>query len=144
MTEPVIVALAAGLFGMFGGFAGAWLARRTEYEKWLRQERNTAFANFLPKMKDFQLQALDVVLSKEGDELDRGIRLSELKLNFESEENLVRLYLHEGDRNAFSTAIGDLQKAYYPGIQQSRRMETAQRVTKDVQALFERVLHKNR
>ncbi|QNA88253.1 hypothetical protein G4G28_06590 [Massilia sp. Dwa41.01b] len=143
VTDPVIVSLAAGLCGMLGGFAGAWLARRTEYEKWLRQERNSAFADFLQKMNGFQQHALDVVLSKEGTELDRGIRLSELKVNFESQENLVRLYLFEDDRDGFSATVKELRDAYDPIVKQSRRLETAHRVTKEVRDLFERVLHRN-
>lgn len=46
LNLPIIVAVVSGFFAWLGGFFGAWLARRTEYEKWLRQERSAAFAEF--------------------------------------------------------------------------------------------------
>jgi hypothetical protein len=148
VTDPVIVSLATGLCGLLGGFAGSWLGRRTEYEKWLRQERNGAFGRFLLKMKDFQWQALDLVLeiknAPEDEKLDPDIRLSQLKLDFEGEENMVRLYLSESDRDKFSTAVKELQAVYDPYIKQGRRMDTTTKFNKEIRDLFERVLHSNK
>ena len=42
--DPVVIAVVAGLFSLLGAFAGAVLTRRTEYEKWLRQNRSEVFA----------------------------------------------------------------------------------------------------
>jgi len=144
VTDPIVVAFTAGLCAMLGGAFGVLLARRTEYEKWLRQERNNAFARFLPRMKECRLQALDIIFSKEGDELTRGISLSELKLNFEVEENVVRLYLNDDDRASFTKIMKDLRDAYDPMIKQKRRLDMTENVNKDVQCLFERALHSNK
>lgn len=141
IPDPVLVATMAGIFGMAGGYVGARLSRRSEYQKWLRQERNIAFAQFLLRIKEFQNQALDVVLSREGEELERGLRLSELKMRFETDENLVRLYLTEDDRENFSAALRDLRNAYDPIIKQAKRLDTSDKVGKVVRELFERVLH---
>jgi hypothetical protein len=143
VTDPIVVAFTAGLCAMLGGVLGALLARRTEYEKWLRQERNSAFARFLTRMKEFRLQALDIILSTEGDELKRGIGLSELKMNFEVEENVVRLYLNDDDRANFTKTMKDLRDAYDPMIKQKRRFQMTESVNQDVQYLFERALHSN-
>ena len=59
LTLPIIVAVVSGLFALLGGFFGAWLARRTEYEKWLRQERSAAFAEFLKQLHAVREKAID-------------------------------------------------------------------------------------
>lgn len=144
---PIIAAVVTGIFGLIGGFIGARLGRQSEYEKWLRQERNTAFGRFLLKMKDFQSQALDLVIeiqsTKDDDQRIPGIRLSELKWDFEIEESIVRFYLAESDRDSFSKAIKEFLDAYDPAVKKSR-MTTVERVTKEIRDLFEKVLHSNK
>jgi uncharacterized membrane protein YfcA len=48
--DPILLALVAGLFSLLGAFAGAFLARRTEYEKWLRQNRAEAFGLLMQRL----------------------------------------------------------------------------------------------
>ena len=73
----MIVAVVAGLFALLGGFAGAALTRRTEYEKWLRQERSIVFAEFIRQLYKPKADATDAIYSTEGTELMRDIRVSE-------------------------------------------------------------------
>jgi hypothetical protein len=40
----IVIAITAGLFSLLGAFAGAALARRTDYERWLRENRSEVFA----------------------------------------------------------------------------------------------------
>ena len=40
----IIIPFVAGLFSLLGAFAGAFLARRSDYVKWLRQSRSEAFS----------------------------------------------------------------------------------------------------
>lgn len=57
----VVIAFVAGLFSRLGAFAGAFLARRTEYFKWLRQNRSETFAEFLAKLSAArELSLLDI------------------------------------------------------------------------------------
>lgn len=143
----IFAAFVTGILGLIGGFVGAWLGRGSEYQKWLRQERNTAFGRFLLKMKEFQTQALDLVLeikkAKEDDRLNADIRLTELKLDFGVEENIVRLYLSESDRDTFSAAIKELLDAHNEAILQGRRMDVREKVNQKIRNLFEKVLHSN-
>jgi hypothetical protein len=94
MAYPVIAAVVTGLLALAGGFAGAALTRRTEYEKWLRQERSTVFAEFLRQLYEAQAQALDAIYSTEGTELMRDIRVSEVFQTLMAHAGVVRLYLH--------------------------------------------------
>lgn len=63
----VVVAVVAGLFSLLGAFAGAFLSRRTEYLKWLRQSRSETFAEFLRLLSVAQA---DVTAVLEITELD--------------------------------------------------------------------------
>lgn len=145
ITDPMIVASIAGSFGILGAVIGGSISalwtRSTEYQKWLRQERNIKFAAFLPQMKDFQFKALDIVLSTEGEELQRGIQLSLLKRDFEIDENVVRLFLGKADRESFSVTLKELRDAYDSHISQVRRIDVCKHANEAVQKLFEQALY---
>jgi hypothetical protein len=62
---PIIVTLPTGGFALVGGFLGARLARRTEYEKRLRQERSAAFAEFWRQLHTAIEKAIPIVCGSE-------------------------------------------------------------------------------
>ena len=90
---PVIVAFVSASFAPLGGFIGAWLARRTEYEKWLRQERSSAFAEFMKQLHAVREKAIDAVHAVNLSPLERDAKVTELFLGRSGHENIARRYL---------------------------------------------------
>lgn len=137
---PILVAVVAGFFSLLGGFFGAKLARRSEYEKWLRQERSTVFGEFLRQINKAQAEALDAIYSTEGTDLMRDIRVSEIFQPLRAQVNIVRLYLHPDDRQAFSEEISKFAVAYSATGEQMKRLKQSDVTFKHVQEVFERTL----
>jgi hypothetical protein len=138
---PVIVAVVSGLFALLGGFVGAWLARRTEYEKWLRQERSSAFAEFLKQLHSVRERAIDAVHAVNLPPLERDIKVTELFLGLNGQENIVRLYLEPGDRAEFSRLVKELWLLHSTSTTQSDRINRVEGLLSGIQAIFERTIH---
>jgi hypothetical protein len=137
---PVIAAVVTGLLALAGGFAGAFLTRRNEYEKWLRQERSTVFATFLRQLYEAQAKAIDVIYSTEGTDLMRDIQLSEIFQGLAAHAGVVRLYLQPDDRAAFSACIREFTAVHSPSIDQMLRLKKSESALEHVQATFERTI----
>ena len=137
----IIVAVVSGLFALLGGFFGAWLARRTEYEKWLRQERSAAFAEFLKQLHTVREKAIDATYTADLSERQRDIRVTELFLGLNGQKNIVRLYLNPGDRNRFSELVKELWVLHSPTTDQSQRIRKVEGVLSEIQSIFERAIH---
>jgi hypothetical protein len=138
---PIIVAVVSGLFALLGGFSGAWLARRTEYEKWLRQERSSAFVEFLKQLHAVREKAIDTVHAANLSALERDTKVSELFLGLNSHENIARLYLEPGDRAEFSKLVKELWLLHSGSTSQSDRIKKVEMVLSAIQSMFERTIH---
>lgn len=138
---PIIVAVVAGLFSLLGAFAGAFLAKRTEYEKWLRQAREQAFAEFLRQIYDVHAKAIDALYSVDISPQNRDIKITELFNGLSAQENIVRLYLKPSDREAFSKLKQEIWALYYPSVEQPYRMKKTTEHLKAIQTIFEQTVH---
>lgn len=138
---PILVAVIAGIFSMLGAFFGAKLTRHSEYQKWVRQERSTVFGEFLRQINKAQAEALDAIYSTEGTDLMRDIRVSEIFQPLKAQENIVRLYLHPDDRQAFSEKISKFVAPYNATGEQTKRLKQSDLTFKHVQEVFERTLY---
>jgi len=138
---PIIVAVVAGFFALLGGFFGAWLARRTEYEKWLRQERSAAFAEFLKQVHSVRENATDFIYDPDMSEKDRDMKTSQLFVGLNGQENIVRLYLNESDRDRFSKLKEELSVLLNPMTGQVRRIKNVDKVLSEIQSIFEKTIH---
>lgn len=97
-----------GILALVGGFFGAWLTRRTEYEKWLRQQRSTEFAAFLLRLHEIRTEATNEIYTKLGDEHSRNINATELFAGLSKYESVARLYMSKPGRSKLSTLTNDL------------------------------------
>ena len=137
----IIVAVVSGLFALLGGFSGAWLARRTQYEKWLRQERSAAFAEFLKQIHSVREKATDFIYDPDMSEQDRDMNATQLFVGLNGQENIVRLYLRESDRERFSKLKEKLSILLSPITDQVRRIKNVDKVLSEIQAIFEKTIH---
>ena len=101
-TLKVVIAFVAGLFSLLGAFAGAFLAQRTEYLKWLRQNRSETFAEFLAKLADAKKAAIDVLHMSQLEALQRNSRITEIYSAPENYARILRLCLPRSRREEVS------------------------------------------
>ncbi|MCM2288035.1 MAG: hypothetical protein NDI67_03315 [Sulfuritalea sp.] len=139
--DPIFQAITAGLFGLLGGFAGAALTRRTDYEKWLRQEKSTTFAEFLRQMHDARENAIETLYSTSLDEQLRSIKLTEIFLRLSKQESVARLYLNNTSRESLSKLRKELWLLHATRENQADRIGNAERVMNEIQNLLESQLH---
>lgn len=139
--DPILQAITAGLFGLLGGFAGAALTRRTDYEKWLRQEKSAAFAEFLRQMHDAREIAIETLYSTLLDEQSRSIKLTEIFLRLSKQESVARLYLNNTSRESLSKLRKELWLLHATRENQADRIVNAERVMNEMQNLLESQLH---
>lgn len=143
MLEIAIVtielAFVSGLFALLGGFLGAFLTRRTDYEKWLRQQRSQVFADFIVQVQSFQKKAIDIIHSQLP-LLQRDIEITELFLDVETHMQIARLYLDLRDRSQFEELTTELRVSMNPHRDQGERSGKFNQALKEIQLIFEAAL----
>lgn len=108
MSELVVPGVVAGLFALVGAFIGAALTRRTEYEKWLRQERTEAFATFLRELHDTRLLATAAFYDEPGTELGKSVKATEAFTRLEKHVARARLFMSGAGREELSSLVHEL------------------------------------
>jgi hypothetical protein len=141
LAMEIIVAVVAGLFSLLGAFAGSALGRRTEYDKWLRQEKSAAFSEYLRQLYAVQRACLDLIYCDPGQEDVADMRIAEHFWGLTPQENIVRLYLQTEDRDTFSHHAKELWNATSRVLNQSTRHSKTETSITSIQNLFERSLH---
>jgi hypothetical protein len=63
IIKTVVVVLISGVFALLGGFLGAWFTRKTEYQKWIRQQRSVEFADFIKQLENVRFKASDFMIA---------------------------------------------------------------------------------
>lgn len=145
MAEFSLIQVAIGsASALLGGFVGAALARFSEYEKWLRQERSTSFAEFLRRMNDVRLEASNVIYSTDGDVQTRSIKATEVFATLGKYESVARLYISETNRERLTSLREQLWLNYTVEGGPANRALQIKKVAQDIQLLLEQELkHKS-
>ncbi len=137
----MIIPFVAGLFSLLGAFAGAALGRRTEYEKWLHQEKSAAFSEYLHQLHAVQKACLDLIYCGPGQKGIEDMKITEKYWSLHPQESIVRLYLQPGDRDEFSSHAKELWVATSRTLNQSARHSKTETAMAGIQKLFERSRH---
>lgn len=135
----VIVALLSGAFALVGGYVGARLTRRIDHEKWLRQQRSIAFAEFFRQLHAVLKGATPILCGSEP-RLEQDRKLTELFMELNAQEYIVRLYLPAIDRDSFSKLKKDLWLLHDPPISAGPQTMDVKETVEKIQSLFERTL----
>ena len=130
----------SGLFAILGVFAGAFVSRRTEYEKWLRVERAKVFAEFLRLIDEAFEKSVDALHSKDKDQLDRDIEVTRAYSLPLTHARIVRLYLPGSEREQFERLARSIWALHATTGLGDKRIQTLQERLNEVQRLFERYL----
>ena len=134
MEISIIVAIVAGLFSLLGAFVGAYLARRTQYEKWLLENRSEVFAKFLVLMHEAGDKATDILAEKPLDAL-KLVDAYSGPLNY---ANVVRLYLPKSERKKFQQLARDISALHSNKDLGDSRVLTMENKLNEIQEIFER------
>lgn len=109
MTDLSIAqAAVSGLFALFGAFLGAVLTRRTEYEKWLRQERTAAFGEFLRELHSTRMVVMAAYYDEEGTAQAKSIKATEAFVRLQKYVGIARLFMSAPGRIECGKLLDDL------------------------------------
>ena len=108
MPDSVVPGLVAGLFALLGAFAGSALSRRSEYEKWLRQERTQAFGVLVKELYDTRLYATVAYYDEPGTEQEKSMKVTEAFTRLQKHLSIARLFMSEGGREKLSEFVNQL------------------------------------
>jgi len=137
LEEKLLLAFATGLFSLLGGFLGAFLVRRTQYEKWLRESRSPVYAKFLELMHDARKNTTETIYDQSLKKLQRDIKITDhynTPLNY---MKIVRLYLPKNLRNEFEKLGQEIWSLHASiDLGQSRLTKMDEKLDK-VQGIFE-------
>lgn len=128
--------LLSGMFALLGGILGVLLTRRSDYERWLRQERSLTFATFLREALQVRHKAIEIIHSNMLLQ-QRDIEITELFMGLEIHKQIVRLYLKGNDRSRLDTLVNEMRAALNPSGDQGRRMKEVERILTELQSIFE-------
>jgi len=108
MPDLVVPGLVAGLFALLGAFAGSALSRRSEYEKWLRQERTQAFSTFVKELHETRMCATVEYYDRAGTEQEKSMKVTEAFTRLQKHVSTSRLFMSETGREKLSELVNNL------------------------------------
>jgi len=130
-------AFVVGLFALLGAFAGAWLARRTQYEKWLLENRSEVFARFLDLIHQGQHEAIESLSNPKSEDIVREIGVTEAYLPASAYARVVRLYLPYRYREEFQLLSRKIWALHASESLGGSRFKSMSENIDRIQAIFE-------
>jgi len=133
----VLVPIIAGLLSLLGAFAGAFLARRTEYEKWRRERRSEVYTRFLELMDDASEKTTSLLHDTTLQPPERDIEITEVYAPALNYIRVVRLYLPKSKREEFQRLAKDVWALHTDPELGDSRLQTAAKRLDQIQEIFE-------
>lgn len=136
----IVVAVTAGLFSLLGVFAGAALTRRTDYEKWLRENHSEVFAKFLELLSEAQKNATDAMFDNSMEQPAQDIKVTEAYRPALDYVRVVCLYLPKEKRKEFRALAQEFWALHSTrGMGNSRLLRMPEKL-EAIQKIFEECL----
>lgn len=142
MSNSILQAVVVGLLALLGGFFGAWLTRRTEYEKWIRQQRSVEFAAFLKRLHEIRLEATNAIYASADTEQTRNMNATEIFTGLRPYESVARLYMSKQGRIKLSELTNDLWNNCTFSGGPANRSEKIKSIEVAIQSLIEEELER--
>jgi hypothetical protein len=140
-SSSLLQALGGGLLALLGGYAGASLARRTEYEKWLREEKSKAFADLLRELHDTRIAATEAMYDTSVPESERALNATMLYARLNKFEGIARLYMSERTRELLARQLKIVWLSATSDGGPADHGDKIREAMKSIQALLEGELH---
>lgn len=136
MGIAVLTGFGTGALALVGAFVGALMTRRSEYERWYRQVKSEALAEFLRQLWDTRIDVSDAYYSGQGDGLSRSVKAGEAFVRLEKYAGIARLYMSPSARVTLADWLNTL-RVECTGNGGPARSSKAGDIMKDLQALLE-------
>ena len=101
----MLISMVAGLFSLLGALLGAFMARRGDHRKWLRERRSLAAEKCLSTLAECSKVHMQHVAQ---DRTGQAIFVAIAFLPAEDYARIVRLYLPKRDREPFSSLVSEI------------------------------------
>jgi len=137
MEYKLILVIVVGLFSLLGGFVGAFLARRTQYEKWLLENRSEVFSQFLDLMYKAREQTTKILFDETKEQAHNDIRITEIYIPPLNYAKTVRLYLPKKQRKKFQKLAVEVWALHSDKGLGFSRLSTMNEKLDEIQAIFE-------
>lgn len=134
-------AIVTGLLALLGAFAGAALTRRTEYEKWLRQERTSAFGEFLRELHSTRMRVATAYYDEEGAEQIKSTKATQAFVGLQKQIGIARLFMSEAGRAEFAKLLNDQWVHCTVQGGPANRVSQIKSLMESIQVLLERELN---
>lgn len=131
------LALIAGSFSLLGGIVGGWVARHTEKEKWLRQNRSEVFAKFLDILAQARSEATTALHNTDIEPLQRDIRVTDAYMGPVEYARVVRFYLPQRYREEFIPLVCQVRGLHSSVSLGDSRLKTLEKKLARIQEILE-------
>lgn len=133
----VIIVIITAIFSLLGSFFGAFLARRTQYQKWLLENRSEVFTKFLELMDQAREEASNILFEESSDEFSSAIRITEKYIKPINYAKVVRLYLPKAEREKFQQLANQVWALHSDKELGDSRLATMGKKMDEIQMIFE-------
>ena len=137
LEEKLLLAFASGLFSLLGGLLGVFLARRTQYEKWLRESRSQVYAKFIELIQNARRNTTDAIYDQSLDKSQRDIKITDYYNTALDYMKIVRLYLPKSLRNDFEKLGREIWSLHANIDSGQSRLTVLDKKLNDIQEIFE-------
>jgi len=131
------IAIVAGLFSLLGAFAGAFLARRTQYQKWLLENRSEVFAKFLELIHQAGEEVTTILIEEPAGGFSTAIKITEKYSKPLNYAKVVRLYLPKSERERFQQLAQRVWALHSDKDLGDSRLLTMEKKLDEIQEIFE-------
>ena len=129
------------LFALLGGFFGAWLTRRSEFEKWHRQEKAVAIDKYVRQLYDAKFESSDAYHSTPTREIpSQNHKVTEPFVRLDKHKAIVRLYLSPSNRDELGRLQHKLWSSCTGRDGPAGRLDEVQETMHAIQVLLEKEL----
>jgi hypothetical protein len=140
MPDSVVASLVARPFALVGAFVGSALSRRSEYEKWLRQERTQAFGVLVNELHGTRLYATVAYYDEPGTEQEKSIKVTEAFTRLQKHVSIARLFMSDAGREKLSELVNELWVNCTVQGGPANRVNQIKEIMNQIQAVLEQDL----
>ena len=137
LEEKLLLAFASGLFSLLGGVLGAFLTRRTQYEKWRRESRSQVYAKFIELIQNSRKSTTVAIYDQSLDKSQRDIKITDYYNTALDYMKIVRLYLPKNLRNDFEKLGREIWSLHASIDLGQSRLAVMDKKLDDIQEIFE-------
>ena len=133
----IVIASVSGLFAILGSFAGSYLSRSGELEKWQRETRSATFSKYLELLFEAREKATTAQYDNSLEDLPKNIKVTEAYLAVEDYVRIVCLYLPNQKRSQLKSLTREIAALHGTRELGDSRLRLMDSKLDEIQEMFE-------